>query len=57
MIDRAHELPLVKQCQLLDVARSTAYYQPAPPSAEELALMRRIAAIRENAARIQEGVN
>ncbi len=42
MIDRARKLSLVQQCQLLDVARSTAYYQPAPPSAEELALMRRI---------------
>ena len=42
MIDRAHKLSLVRQCQLLDVARSTVYYQPVPLSAEELALMRRI---------------
>lgn len=42
MIDRAHKLSLVRQCQLLDVARSTAYYRPVSPSAEELALMRRI---------------
>ena len=42
MINRTHALSLVKQCRLLDVARSTAYYRPVPLSAEELALMRRI---------------
>jgi putative transposase len=42
MIDRTHPLPVVRQCQLLGVARSTAYYQPTPVSAAELALMRRI---------------
>lgn len=42
MIDRAHALPVVRQCQLLGVARSTAYYQPTPVSAAELALMRRL---------------
>lgn len=42
MIDRTHELPLVRQCQILELARSTAYYQPVPLSPEELALMRRI---------------
>jgi putative transposase len=42
MIDRTHELPLVRQCQILELARSTAYYQPVPESPEELALMRRI---------------
>ena len=42
MINRTHALPLAKQCRLLDVARSTAYYQLVPLSAEESALMRRI---------------
>ena len=42
MIDRTHELPVVRQCQLLALARSTAYYQPTPVSAADLALMRRI---------------
>ena len=42
MIDRTHELPLVQQCQILELARSTAYYQPLPISPEDLALMRRI---------------
>jgi len=42
MIDRTHPLPLVRQCQVLELARSTAYYQPTAVSAETLALMRRI---------------
>ena len=42
MIDRPHPLPVVRQCQLLGVARSTAYDQPMPVSAAELARMRRI---------------
>ena len=42
MIDRNHELPIVRQCNLLELPRSTAYYQPQPVSEEDLALMRRI---------------
>lgn len=42
MIDRTHPLPVRRQCQLLKLARSTAYYQPTPVSEPALALMRRI---------------
>lgn len=42
MIDRTHDLPVVRQCQILELARSTAYYAPQPTSTEDLALMRRI---------------
>ena len=42
MIDPTHELPIVRQTQLLDLARSTAYYQPQPTSEADLALRRRI---------------
>lgn len=42
MIRRTHALPMVRQCQLLELARSTAYYQPTPVSSADLALMRRI---------------
>ena len=42
MIDRDHRLPISRQCQVLGLPRSTAYYQPVPESAEELDLMRRI---------------
>jgi putative transposase len=45
MIDQAHALPVVRQCQLLKLSRSTAYYQPRPGSAVALALMRRIDAL------------
>jgi putative transposase len=42
MIDRTHPVAVARQCQLLKLARCTAYYHPAPVSAAELALMRRI---------------
>ncbi len=31
MIDPAHELPIVRQAQLLDLARSTVYYRRSRP--------------------------
>jgi putative transposase len=42
MIDPSHTLPVVRQCQLLGLSRSTAYYRPRPISDTTLALMRRI---------------
>ena len=43
MIDKSHKLPVSAQCRALDIARLTAYYQPAPAvSAEDLDLMRQI---------------
>ena len=42
MIDQAKPLPVVRQCKLVDLARSTAYYRPAPVSAEDLRVMRLI---------------
>jgi putative transposase len=43
MVDRQHPaLSLVRQCELLGVARSTVYYQPVPAEAGELDLMRLI---------------
>ena len=40
MIDRAHELPLVRQAELLRLSRSSLYYAPRPVPAAELAIMR-----------------
>jgi putative transposase len=40
MIDPAHPLPIVQQARLLDIARSTVYYEPQPMSEADLALMR-----------------
>ncbi len=42
MIDKAHELPVVRQVQLLDLARSTAYYQSRSMSENDLQPMREI---------------
>ena len=33
MIDRDHQLSLVRQCSLLDVSRASVYYRPAPTRA------------------------
>jgi putative transposase len=42
-IERDHpELSIVRQCELLDLPRSTAYYQPAGESPANLALMKQI---------------
>jgi putative transposase len=42
MIDRAHDLPVSRQCRILSLARSTAYYRQQETSEADLALMRRI---------------
>ena len=42
MIDRTALLPVTRQCQLLHLPRSSAYYARVAPSEVELALMRRI---------------
>ena len=41
-IHKAHELPKTRRCELLEVARSTAYYRPTPVSDDDLRLMRLI---------------
>ena len=42
MIDRAHGLSVKKQCELLEVNRSSIYHRPKAPSEADLALARRI---------------
>ena len=41
MIDRNHDLPLVRQAELLRLSRSKLYYEPRPVPAAELAIMRK----------------
>jgi putative transposase len=41
-IHATHELPKTRRCELLDVARSSAYYRAEPVSEEDLELMRLI---------------
>jgi putative transposase len=45
MIDRSHELALVRQAELLRLSRSSLYCEPRPVPAAELAIMRRIDAL------------
>jgi putative transposase len=42
MIDRDHHLTVTRQAELLGMSRGSVYYLPRPPSAADLALMRRI---------------
>ena len=42
MTQTAHPLPVTCRCELLGVARSTAYYRPQPVSDADLRLMRLI---------------
>jgi putative transposase len=42
MIDREAALPIVRQCELLELSRSSVYYEPRPVSAADLALLRRL---------------
>jgi len=42
MIDGTHKLPVVRQAQLLDLARSSVYYLPQPTPDNDLRLMRRM---------------
>jgi putative transposase len=42
MVDRKDPLPVVRQCQLLTVLRSTFYYQRQGLAGDDLALMRLI---------------
>ena len=46
MIDRNHELPLSRRAAALGISRSSVYYDPRPVTASDLAIMRRIDALR-----------
>jgi putative transposase len=42
MIDRAHDLPIVRQTKALNISRGSVYYLPRPVPDTELAIMRRL---------------
>jgi putative transposase len=42
MIDRGSDLPVTSQARLLDLSRSSVYYEPRPLSERDLVLMRRM---------------
>lgn len=45
MIDKKEKLPITRQCELVDLPRSSAYYKPTGMAAKDLELMRQIDAI------------
>jgi putative transposase len=42
MIDRAHDLPITKQAEVLNISRGSVYYLPRPVSESDLAIMHRL---------------
>ena len=42
MIDREHDLPIVKQAEILKISRGSVYYLPRPVSAADLQIMQRL---------------
>ena len=42
MIDKSHTLPITRQCKILELSRSSVYYQAVPVSEHDLRLMREI---------------
>jgi putative transposase len=42
MIDKEHPLPITKQCKILELSRSSIYYEPAPVSDRDRELIRLI---------------
>src|SRR5258707_2796455 len=42
MIDRAHDLPITKQAEVLRISRGSVYYLPRPVSATDLEIMRHL---------------
>ena len=42
MIDRKHDLPIVRQAEVLSISRGSVYYRPRAVSTTDLGVMRRI---------------
>ena len=42
MIDRAHDLPIAKQAEALNISRGSVYYLPRPMPKADLVIMRRL---------------
>ena len=42
MIDREHDLPIIRQAKVLNISRGSVYYLPRPVPATDLVIMRRI---------------
>jgi len=42
MIDRGHDLSIIKQAEILKVSRGSVYYLPRPASSADLEIMQRL---------------
>ena len=42
MIDRGHDLPIIRQAEVLRISRGSVYYLPRPVPEADLAIMRRL---------------
>src|SRR5258707_12975808 len=42
MIDREHDLSIIKQAEVLKISRGSVYYLPRPVSSADLAIMRQL---------------
>src|SRR5258708_16933371 len=42
MIDREHDLSIIKQAEVLKISRASVYYLPRPESSADLAIMRQL---------------
>jgi putative transposase len=42
MIDRSHDLPIIRQAEVLRISRGSVYYLPRPVPESDLAIMRRL---------------
>ena len=42
MIDRAHDLAITRQAEVLNISRGSVYYSPRPVPEADLAIMRRL---------------
>lgn len=48
MIEKSSTVSLARQCQMLEISRSSLYYKPAPVSENDLRLMKLIDGIHLN---------
>ena len=57
MIDRTHALKVSRQCELLDLQRSTFYYKPKADHSKSLELMRKIDALHSGGLTLLDSIS
>ena len=54
-LDRQHELPISRQCSVLDISRSSAYRKPDGVNDEDVDLMHKLDALHLRCWQIEQG--